>query len=215
MRGLVSLLLFLFETSQTQTDQGKNMTELTTFKKVPLQWVASALTSICEQIENGDNIDDALLAQFNETKLDIAEAIDRRKSFKRYLEMMIDHCKAGKNEIHEQQKRFETVLERLKEKTKEIIEQNPDVPYVDSFGKKLTVVNNGTPKLELKLPLTASKTVSHIIDKEQCDFFGVDSKYIKQVSYLTLDTELLKSDLKAGEKLEWAELAWNKQLRGL
>jgi exodeoxyribonuclease VIII len=29
---LVSLLLFLFETSQTQTDQGKNMTELTTVK---------------------------------------------------------------------------------------------------------------------------------------------------------------------------------------
>jgi hypothetical protein len=184
-------------------------------KKVPLQWAAVALTAICEQIENGENIDNALLTQFNETKLDIAEAIDRRKSFKRYLEMMIDHCKAGKNEISEQQKRFEAVLESLKEKTKAIIEENPNVPYVDSFGKKLSLVNSGNPKLELKIPLTASKTVSHIIDKEQCDFFGVDPKYIKQVSYLTLDTELLKSDLKAGEKLEWAEIIFNKQLRGL
>ena len=191
------------------------MNDTNLVKKVPLQWAAVALTAMCEQIENGDNIDDALLAQFNETKLDIAEAIDRRKSFKRYLEMMIDHCKAGKSEINDQQKRFEAVLDRLKEKTKEIIEENPDVPYVDSFGKKLTVVQNGTPKLEVKLIFYATKTVSNIVDVAQCDFFGVDKKYLKQVSHLTLDTELLKSDLKAGEKLEWAEIVYNTQLRGL
>jgi len=191
------------------------MTELVPVKKVPLQWAAAALVAICQQIEDGINIEDALLAQFNETKLDIAEAIDRRKGLKNYLEMMISHCKAGKSDINDQQKRFETVLERLKEKTKQILIENPEIPYVDSFGKKLSVVNNGTPRLDLKLPITISKSVNNIVDQQECITFGIDQKYLRTVSYITLDTETLRNDLKSGTILPWADLTWSTQLRGL
>lgn len=184
-------------------------------RKIPLEWAASALVMLSQQIEEGADLDEALIAQFDDAKLSVTEAIDRRKSFKSYLLMMIDRCKAAKSEIQGRQKFFERALERLTENTKQIIETNSGVPYTDSLGAKVSVVKNGTPKLNLKLPLTASKSVSHIIDQTSVDMFAIDQKYIKPVSFLTLDVEALKADLKAGASCEWAELQFNTQIRGL
>jgi hypothetical protein len=184
-------------------------------KKIPLEWAATALTTLSQQIEDGLDVDAAIVRTFEDAKLSITEAIDRRKAFKSYLLMMIDRCKDAKAEVNDRQKFFERTLERLTEQTKRVIEENPGVPYIDSLGAKVSVVKNGSPKLSLKLPLTASKTVSNIIDKEQAEFFGVNPHYIKQVSFLVLDTDQLKQDLKDGISCEWAELEWNTQLRGL
>jgi hypothetical protein len=184
-------------------------------KKVPLQWAAEAFSQISNRIEESDDIDTALVSAFDESRIDIAEALDRRRAFKNYCEMMIARCKDEKKRIQEVQSRIEDVLERFKEKTKAIIEANPSIPFVDTLGKKISVVKNGAPRLSLKLPLTASKSVANIIDAEQAEFFGVDKKYLKQVSFLVLDTEVLKADLKAGQSCDWAELEYNTQLRGL
>lgn len=191
------------------------MTEINPVKKIPLEWAATALVTLSQQVEDGAELDDAMVQAFDDAKLSITEAIDRRKSFKNYLLMMIDRCKAAKAEVNERQKFFERTLERLTENTKRVIEKNPDVPYTDSLGAKVSLVKNGTPKLNMKLPLTASKSVSNVIDQTSVDMFAIDPKYIKPVSFLTLDVEAIKADLKAGVACEWAELEFGTQLRGL
>jgi hypothetical protein len=191
------------------------MTELNSQKKIPLEWAATALTTLSQQIEDGLDVDAAIVRTFEDAKLSVTEAIDRRKAFKSYLLMMIDRCKAAKAEVNDRQKFFERTLERLTEQTKRVIEENPGVPYTDSLGAKVSVVKNGQPRLELKIPLAVSKSISSVVDHEQCEFFGVDRKYLKTVSYLVLDTEAVKNDLKSGAILEWAELIWGSQLRGL
>ena len=186
-----------------------------TKKKVPLEWAALALIQISEQIEESEeHLDAAIVAAFSDIQLSVAEAIDRRKGLKSYLQMMIERCKQGKVEVNETQKRFERILEKLTEDTKRIIEANPEVPYIDSLGKKVSVIKNGQPRLDMKLTET-NKNVGHVIDLAQCEFLNVDHKYIKTVSYLTLDTETIKADLKAGINLPWAELIFSTQLRGL
>lgn len=191
------------------------MTELSTLKKAPLQWAASFATTLAQQIEEGADLDQALIEEFKGAEVSIAEAIDRRKALVSYCDMMIDRCKAAKNECGDQQKKFERIKERVKEDTKKVIEENPGVPYVDSIGRKVQVVNNGTPKLKLNLPLTGSKNVGHILDQTTIEMFVINPKYIKKVSFLTLDVELLKNDLRDGFNCDWAELEFNKQLRGL
>lgn len=182
--------------------------------KVSLQWAAICLNEIADEIEKGVSISDALMIQFSEHQANIQESIDRRKAFKRYLKMMIDACKDQKKFIAEEQARFETVLEKFEEKTKEIIEANPNIPFTDSLGKKVSVSRNGTPKLEIDLPL-GSKSVGNIIDFEQASFFGVPDEYIQQIAFHTLDTKKLKDDMTLGKIFKWARLQYGSQLRGL
>jgi len=184
-------------------------------KKVPLEWAALALVQISEQIEESEeHLDAAIVAAFSDIQLSVAEAIDRRKGLKSYLQMMVERCKAGKAEINDTQKRFERILEKLTEDTKKVIEANPSIPYLDSFGKKVSVIKNGQPRLDMKVS-ESTKTVSHIVDFAECEFFGVDHKYLKTVSFVAIDTERLKADLKAGIILPFAELVFSTQLRGL
>jgi hypothetical protein len=185
-----------------------------TEQRVSLQWAAICLNEIADEIEKGTSISDALMIQFSEHQANIQESIDRRKAFKRYLKMMIEACKEQKKFIADEQARFESVLDKFEEKTKEIIEANPNIPFTDSLGSRVKVIKNGQPKLKVSLPMT-NKSTSSIVDLEQCTFFGVSDSYLKKVSYITLDTELVKNDLKAGAILSWAELEWNTQLRGL
>lgn len=193
------------------------MESLIPVKKVPLQWAATFAVTLAQQIEEGANLDDALVAEFNGAQLSISEALDRRKALLHFLKSDIECFKLAENDLATQRKIRERMCERLKEDTKKIIEENPGIPYVDSFGRKVQVVNNGQPKLVLNkaLALTASKTVSNIIDFEQAEFFGIDKKYLKLQSFVTLDTATLKNDMIAGLTCAWAELEYNKQLRGL
>jgi hypothetical protein len=185
-----------------------------TEQRVSLQWAAICLNEIADEIEKGVSISDALMIQFSEHQANIQESIDRRKAFKRYLKMMIEACKDQKRFIAEEQARFETVLDKFEEKTKEIIEANPNIPFTDSLGKKVSVSRNGTPRLEVDFPL-GSKSFGNIVDLEQASFFEVPSEYVQQVSFHTLDTKKLKDDLAAGHILKWARLQFGTQLRGL
>lgn len=183
--------------------------------KTHLSDSARLLADLCERIDSGEEPTTALVSIFNETRLDLAEAIDRRKAFAARLRNEAALFQAASDELKHRAIMFETALEKLKENTKAIMEASPNIPYVDSYGSKLSVVNNSKAKLILDFEIREKKQVSHIVDLGAAETVGISEEYLSQVSFVVLNTEKVRADLEAGKELPWARLERSTHLRGL
>ncbi len=176
---------------------------------------AVILAEICDKMDNSDEIDEEILAQFDTATTSLEESIDRRKFVVREAESKIELARSYKRSLDETIKKLQKVQERIIESTKTMVGLNPNIPFKDTLGNKLTVRKNSQPHLVLALDLREGKTVSNILDDASISLLGIDEKYIKQVSYTTLNTEKVKSDLALGVEIPWASLHFGTHLRGL
>lgn len=184
-------------------------------KKLSLFSAAIALADLCDKIDNVDELDDALLKEFDEASTSLEESIDRRKFVLREAQSKIELARAYKKSLDDTIKRLSKVQERIEKTTMELISSKPDLPFKDSFGNKVSIRKNSQPSLTFTLNLRDSKVVSNILDESSISVLNIDSKYLKTVSYTTLDTEKLKLDLQTGVAIEWASLVWGSHVRGL
>lgn len=184
--------------------------------KVSFFDAAIILSDLFNKIDNADeDISEALIEHFDNACKSLTESIDRRKYVYRTAEAKIEFIRSQKQEADEAIKKLKKIQERIMEMTKVTVGLNPDLPFQDSLGNKLTVRKNSQPNLVLALDLRESKAVTNILDQNSISLLGIDQKYIKPVTYFTLDTEQLKRDLQAGEKLTWATLHYGTHVRGL
>lgn len=159
---------------------------------------ADRLSTLCNRIDNeGEEIDNLILKEFDDALSDVTNSVDRRKAFYRELESKIELAREFRKTITLELKRFELIKERLLEKTKEVILSNPGVPFKDSFGKPLKVIDNPVPKLVLE---------------EACEF---PRRYIRIVETYEINKDLIKEDLLDNKELSWARLEYGTQLRGI
>jgi hypothetical protein len=171
------------------------VTQLPAKKKTPLAEAASLLTELCERIDNGENLDHALMAAFNETKLDLAEAVDRRIAFDHWCKGAIEAARQARNDWDERKKLLEALLERFKENTKAIIEANPDLPYAGKLGR--LALQKNPPSVQYAF---GTKDVT----PDLIDYLGIPREYVR-VTY-EIDTAKVKADLLAGKEITWAAL---------
>jgi hypothetical protein len=183
--------------------------------KVFLGYAASTLTTICNAIDNGADLDETMLELFDTTAHQLSEGFERRKAVARSLKAAIEHTKAYEKQVNDHRKKLESALSRLKSMTKEIVEANPDIPFKDSLGKKLTIVKNSKPGVNYDFEL-GTKSVRNIMPEGCGPFNEADIvDYVKTEEVLTLDTGKVMADLVAGVELPWARLAQGYHLRGL
>lgn len=170
--------------------------------KISFHEAAQQLSSICAIIDVTENIDDLLLKEFDDALVDVTKSIDRRKAFYRECESKIEMAKAYRDQVTKHIKQYEKVKERLIEVTKNVVEANPDIPFKDSFGKQLKVMDNPTPKLVVRNPFMAT------IESEEEKALYWRPRY-------EVHAEKVKEDLLAGKELSFAHLEFGKQLRGM
>jgi hypothetical protein len=157
---------------------------------------AQSLSDLCLKLDEGLDIDEEITAEFSNALNDVVEAVERRKFFLAEIESKIKLAKRKRDEMRRAIDKFERIKERVIETTKFVIQENPDIPFKDSLGKKLFVMKNPRPSLKIGEGWEGSE-------------------YAKIVNKVELDKEKLKDDLIAGTKVEFAELEWGTQLRGL
>jgi hypothetical protein len=192
------------------------MVQLTTTQpKVHFGLAASQLAELCRVIDNGEDVDEVMLAMFEETGKALSDSVDRRQAFAEALKAAIATAKEHKKSVDSYQKQLERAQTRLKEITKEIMELHPDLPYKNSLGKKLAIVRNSKPSVKYDFELTY-KSVRNIMP-DGCGPFNEAEivEYVKTVEVLTLDTGKVLADLEAGVELPWASLIQGTHLRGL
>jgi hypothetical protein len=184
--------------------------------KVFLGYAASTLTTICNAIDNGADLDETMLELFDATATQLSEGVGRRKAVARTLKAAIEQAKAYKAQVDSHQKSLESALTRLKAMTKEIVEANPDIPFKDELGKKLTIVKNSKPSVRYDFEMT-SRSLRNILPWERPeDIIAAGlGDYMQEEKIYTLCTGEVLEDLEAGIELPWARLAQGYHLRGL
>lgn len=165
--------------------------------KLSFSETAVRLSLLCYRMDEGvEDLDHMLVQEFEDALTDVTNSVDRRKAFYKEIESKIEMAKQFRDEVTKHIKRYETIKERLVEVTKQVILANPDIPFKDSMGKQLKVIDNPNPRLKVEVPSNDE-----------------DKLYFKTIQ--VFDSELLKSDLLSGKKFDWAHLEYGKQLRGM
>lgn len=163
-----------------------------------LEKAATELSTLCQEIESGADVDHGLAQLFQKAEAHLSTEIDRRKAFLNMVQSRIVQAHNYMDEISTYIKRCEHIINRLKEQTKEAILNNPDLPWRDSFGKKISIAKS-QPRLDYEEPQDSAER----------------DQYYVQVIESRLDKAKLKDALLNGKTFSWARLEHNVHLRGI
>ncbi len=172
--------------------------------KVPMDEASGLLQELTDRIDAGEELSTALVTVFNETRLDLAEAVDRRIAFDTWIKGAIVTTKKAKNAYALRMKRLKMMHKAFVEHTKLTILAHPDLPYRGELGR-ISVQKNAA-----KLLLAFGKSA---ITPDMIRTFGIDESYLKAEVVYSIDTDKVKADLKAGKEILWAAVTKGTQVR--
>ena len=176
---------------------------------------AATLTSLCNAIDNGADLDETMAELFATTTRQLSDGVGRRKAAARAISGAIEQTKLYEKQVTSHRRKLEAALVKLKELTREIVEANPDIPFKDELGKKLTIVKNSKPGVKYDFELSAKPT-RNILEGEALDMvLGDTPTYVERVQYYVLDTGKVLADLQAGVDIPWATMSQGYHIRGL
>lgn len=183
--------------------------------KVSFFSAAVTLSELCDRVDSEEELNEAFLAEFENATQSLEESIDRRKYVYQEAEFYIKAARDRKKSLDATIKKLVLIQDRIERRTKEMIEAEPNLPYRDSLGNKLSVRKNSQAALNINLDFRESRSISNILDDTITNLLEISPKYIKTVTFSILNTEQVKADLVAGAELPWASLQWGTHLRGL
>jgi len=184
-------------------------------KPIFLGYAAQLVAKVCQEIdENYDaELPKELIEALSTNREDLLAGVDRRAAVADQFEAAIEMVARQEAYLKDRKAALKKAYDTFVSKTKEIVELNPDVVFQGS-NRKLTIAKNGRPALKLHV-VTSSKSLANIVDDTAIEIFQIDDRYLKYVSYLTIDTEKVRADLSDGVDVPWAELQHGTNLRGL
>lgn len=167
--------------------------------KLPMAYAAQVLSQICDEIDGTERIDGFLKEAFEDARLSLSDAVDRRIAFDRWTKIQKDAAEEAIDFYKGRLEILKSVHEKFKQRTKEILEATPDVPYVGKLGP-IKIAGNG-----------GQRTITYAfgdkrIDPDTAALFGVPADYVIAKTIYAIDTERVRAELEAGRELEWATL---------
>lgn len=186
---------------------------------VPIEQATKVLATLIQRVdelaEQGKPLEPALIEAFGDAKDDVAQTVDLRQAVAAQLVATIEGTKAYRDEVEDYIDRLEAIQEAMKADALRGLQALPaDVEVRGASGKKLYKSASGG-KVVYSFDLKKPRTFTNVIDPETVKTLDIPQRYIKGVSALVLDTETVKSDLKAGVELDWAKIEVTEHVRGL
>lgn len=195
------------------------MKEVQENPRISLDEAANIMSMILSEIDELDpSSEERVIENYMNAGNSLVNSIDRRKHVLKEAESKIELAKKMKEGLDEQIKKYRKVHESIIESTKKIVEDHPTITFRDSFGKKVFVTPNPSPRLECTLD---TKTVTYHNALSQEDYYTLVcngySKYITEKTIQVIDTNILKEELITNDKKEipFAKLVKGSQLRGM
>lgn len=179
--------------------------------KLPMAIAAQNLETICNAIDN-EEINDALSKMFAESRLDLADACDRRIYFLELAEDRVKTLKRMRDEFSVAAKRMEYAVARVKEGTLNIMESYKDLPYKGELGR-LKAQNNPVAKVSLPEIKTTEVSVRNIVDAADIAKHRIDEAYYEARTYYTLLLDKIREAIEGGAEIPWATIEKGKHLR--
>lgn len=178
--------------------------------KVPLALAAQNLATLMEAIDEG-KLDEAIVQLFNDQRLDVASAVDRRICFFDMCERYIESLKDIARKYQTTAKSLEGALESVKKNTLETMKALPDVPYKGDLGR-LQSQKNGTSSCNVLLN-TKDVRFNNAVNFEDVERLKINPGLYEERTYYVLVIEKIKAAIEAGLDIPWAELKRGEHLR--
>ncbi len=177
--------------------------------KVPLALAVQNLATLMEAIDNG-KLDEAVVKLFNDQRLDLSSAVDRRICFFDICEKHIESLKDIARKYQTTASGLENVLETVKKNTQEIITKNTDLPYKGDLGRLSVQKNAASCQIHLEM-----KKVSLVnaLDIDDIEKYEIPEEFYDERTYYVLVIDRIKKALESGEEIKWAELKRGEHLR--
>lgn len=162
--------------------------------------IDAVIDSDCD-LNKTDEVLASLAPRLDGALEDLKEQVDKRIDFIEFLDLLEAKCKADEEFLNKRKKSVVLLKERIKEQTKNFIQENPELNFAGTM-KSLKVQNNGgkTP-IEWKVSF---QTMKDVIDPNDVAKFPEDM--INKVSLFTLNKEKFEALLNTGVELEAAKL---------
>lgn len=177
--------------------------------KIPMDEAAALLAQMCDAIDAAEPTVDldsaagaAVVEAFNDAKLNLAEAVDRRIAWIAFVEGQIIAARAARDAWDAQKKRLEALLSAMRQRTAATISEHTaadaKITFRGRLGELSVRTNGGVLPMEVTLPpeLTA----------ETLEQFGIDERFYKMRVTYELDSAAVRKALEGGETLPWAKL---------
>ncbi len=174
--------------------------------KVPMALATANLAQIMEAIDEGE-LNDTITKMFDETRLDLASAIDRRICFFDFAAGQLETLKKLSTEYAAAAKRIEYVVKKVSQGSIDIMDSGPEgYTYQGNLGRIQAQDNAFALKILVE---TKSKSFSNLVS----DYANVPEEFVRYIAVRQIDTEKVKEHLKKGELLSWATLEKGRHLR--
>ncbi len=173
--------------------------------KLPLAWAAQVFAQICDDVDGATKIDEFLKAAFDDARCDLAESVDRRIAFDRWCKEQVAAAEEGYRWYRARKEMIERVHGSFRERTKDVVDSQPDVVFQGRLGK--IWVQNNPPTVEYTFGAREA------ITPEVAEAFGVPSEYLVAKTTYRVDSERTKAELQAGEELGWATVRQGRSIR--
>jgi len=169
--------------------------------------VSSEWAALCRIIDDApDDLEPAVIAYFKEMQLDVAKNVDR-------VIAIVSKSKTEEDYAEGMRAMWASVRDRLKAARATVdkvllehIKAHPDVPLRGETGEIKTRAHGGEQRLLFDHEIQfEEKTVRHVISGEVAFRLGIDQRFIKAMYYTALNTDAIRTALKAGEKLDWVK----------
>lgn len=178
--------------------------------KVPLALAAQNLATLMEAIDEG-RLDEAVIRLFNDQRLDLASAVDRRLCFFDICEKHIESLKDIARKYQTAAKQLENVMETLEKNTLDTMRLAPDVPYRGDLGS-FRIQKNGAATVNVLFE-TDRKTISNAVDAQDIEKYAIDEKFYDVHTYYSLVMDRIRRAIEAGEDIRWAAINKGEHLR--
>jgi hypothetical protein len=164
--------------------------------KISMQEAAINLERICDDVENCDEIDPQLSSLFHAAELTLGDSIERRMNFLLYAQGQARHAGKLAHEWRNRERRFEYVIEKIKEDTLVTMKKYPNIPFSSMQGS-FKIQRNSVPSLELISNFSEVAPLEYIVEKVEA----------------VVDCKKLKEDLTEGKQIDGASLKYGEHLR--
>lgn len=177
--------------------------------KVPMALASANLTRILEVSDEAE-LTTAMVEMFNETRLDLKDAIDRRICFFDIAKGKIETMDRIAEDYKRASKIIANAVDRLKANTQQIMESNPELPYEGNLGRFSLQASKDS--VEYMIPVRRLSANNVITEKEITEH-NIDQKFITMTQFYQINSEAVREHLTAGGELTWSRLEKNKHLR--
>jgi len=154
--------------------------------KIPLWDGAAIVTRMMEAIDDGKEISDLVQKEFELNMDDVSDGVDRRILAMGYMKDAIETTGKRVEEWREYKMRLTKSLEALKENTKNILTEFPDLPYKGQQGR-----------------LGISKSKPKLVVRDESEIPGI---YFNEVVERKLNKELILIEIQDNGKSDYGYL---------